>query len=373
MQRFFSSISELFPLTGKLEKVLVITGTTSYADSGARDVLKPLLEKYESKHYSVTQLNPELSEIDKVIGLCARFKPDVVIAIGGGSVMDVAKAARFLAFQNEGSKNIVINGIDNVAKPTARLVAVPTTAGSGAESTHFAVIYKSGTKYSLAHEFVKPDDVVLDERLIKSAPKKVAAAGAMDALAQAIESYWSVRSTKTSRILSIKALRLILANIESSIHAPTAKTRQAMLQGANLAGQAIDLAFTTAPHALSYVFTVRFRMSHGEAVGLTLPDFIRFNAALDRTDCNDIRGVDFVRERFKELLQVFDQPDIERLASRVEELRASIGLAESVRTEHLGQTIEGIVESVNQQRLSNNPRIVTVETMTDIVQKIILE
>lgn len=371
MQNFLSSITELSPLEG--QKVLVVIGNASYKSSGANDVLEPLLKTNEYKQYSVMQSNPELKEIDQVVSTCRSFSPDIIIAIGGGSVMDVAKAARFLASQKDDARAVLVDGGGDAAVPSPRLIAVPTTAGSGAESTHFAVVYDNGIKYSLAHEFVRPNVVVLDERLIKSMPKKVAAASSMDAMAQAIESHWSVQSTDESRQLSLAALRLILTNIEPSIHAPSAKTRKAMLEGANLAGRAIDQAFTTAPHALSYAFTVRFGMSHGEAVSLTLPDFIRFNAAIGREDCNDKRGIGFVQQRFEELLEAFDQPDSEGMARRVEELRASIGLTSSIRTERASDAVKNIAQSVNQQRLKNNPRVVTDSDITGIVQKIFLK
>jgi alcohol dehydrogenase class IV len=153
-----------------------------------------------------------------------------------------------------------------VGKP---LIAIPTTSGTGTEATCFAVVYIDKTKYSLKHSSILPDYTIIDPTLTHAMPPLVTAATGMDALAQAIESYWGVKSTHESQAYAREAITLTLAYLKAACQNEV-EARDAMSRAANLAGKAINLTETTACHAVSYPITSYFNVPHGHAVALTL-------------------------------------------------------------------------------------------------------
>ena len=241
-----------------LKKIFLVTGTASYAASGAQQPVEDALFGLEVLHYTDFGALPVQEDIDKGIVAYNAFGPSLVIATGGGHVMDIAKAINYFAGK----------------KP---LIAIPTTAGSGSEATRFAVVYKDGRKTSLEDDGILPTVAIVDPALARSVPKEVALASGLDALAQAIESYWSVRATDESKEYSRRALELVWSAIIPAIQEGDGQAIAHMAQGAHLAGKAINSSKTTACHALSYGLTYRFGVPHGIAVALFLPEMLRIN------------------------------------------------------------------------------------------------
>lgn len=368
MQRFLREIEDLVGVFGNVKKkIVVVVGQQSYEKSGARDRLEPLLAGHSVVYLRTAGSNPQLSDVMSLVRQYEKNNPDIVIAVGGGSVIDTAKVLRLLAYRQPTSNLLVENSVSL----TNLFVAIPTTAGSGAESTHFAVVYTGHEKHSLRHDDARADVVILDVKLMTSVPAHVAAASGIDAVAQAIESYWSVHSTRASRSLSKQALLVLLPNIERAVLQPTVSSRQAMLQGANLAGQAINLAFTTAPHAFAYGFTTNFGIAHGEAVALTLPYIMKFNAGVTESDCQDRRRREFVLKRISELAELCGEPDANGAATMLHNLRDRLGLRSTITVDDVPQTVQQLSERVNQERLKNNPRFVSPEMIRDILLQVI--
>ena len=373
MQQFLDALEDLSGVLGHAEqRVLLVTGRESYQKSGAKQRLDLILAGHSVMHMHTRGPNPQLSDITPLVLRYESFNPTVVIAVGGGSVIDSAKALRLLAYQGTKPEVLVKNNTYNMA-PTNIFVAIPTTAGSGAESTHFAVVYRGTEKYSLQHESALPDIVILEASLTDNLPTHVVAAGGFDAVAQAVESYWSVRSTVISRERSRQALALLLPTIEQAVSQPTSLLRQQMLAGANLAGQAINAAFTTAPHALAYGFTTDFGIDHGEAVALTVPHVIRFNAAVAVADCQDVRGVAFVHERLQELADICGVKDADGIATMFENIIKKIGLRNEIIVKDAARTIHDLSGRVNKERLANNPRYMPRQAVEGILRQVIRE
>ena len=187
--------------------------------------------------------------------------------------------------------------------------------------------------------------------------KEITAVTGMDAFGQAIEAYWSVNSTVESRRYSEEAIRLILPNLKLAVNQPTPKARVAMMKAANLAGKAINIAQTTAPHALSYTLTSSFRIPHGHAVALTLGQAFEYNGAVTREDCNDGRGVDYVIEMMNNLILILGCRTATEVKNKIKELMCSIGLETNLFK--LGvkeKDLPKIIDTVNLERLKNNPR-----------------
>lgn len=339
------------------KSILLVTSEHSAERSG----LEKLLTQYSVIHLKARS-NPNIHTIERAITLCRQHAVDTVLAVGGGSAIDTAKAARMLVGV-EGSAVEIVKENLSLKSPLTLFIAVPTTAGSGAEATHFAVVYIDEKKYSLSHQRALPDVVVLDPRLTYCLPPHITATSGIDAVAQAIEAYWSVRSTEKSRNYSKAALEKLLPNLDRSVHNPTPTSRRAMLEGAHLAGQAINIAQTTGPHALSYGFTSLYGVDHGEAVSLTLPQFLRFNSALNDNNCQDERGSEFVKDRIGEITKLLGATTVDEAARKVADLAASIGLMHTVQTDDLST----LVETVNLDRLKNNPRLMTPNDIRSIL------
>lgn len=360
MQKFFYKIDSLQKLLKEHgdSNLFLITGKKSYATSGAKLMLKTSLRNCNITHFDKVIPNPDIDVVKLAVDAYRCSRSSLILAVGGGSVMDVAKATRTLAAQNTPLEEVVISNRVEKA-PNGLLIAVPTTAGSGAESTHFAAIYINQRKYSLSHKQALPDVVILDPRLTYSLPPEITAISGMDAIAQAIESYWSTQSTALSRRFSHEALQKLLPNIEKAVLEPNPEVRLAMLEGANLAGRAINIAKTTACHALSYGFTALYGVSHGQAVSFTLPSFIAFNADITTENCQDLRGAEFVHARMAELYKLLGAKDGSSAKRQIEKLIDLVGLSRKFSLADASGTTTVLIDSIDPDRLKNNPRKVS--------------
>jgi len=211
---------------------------------------------------------------------------DAVVGVGGGSAMDVAK---------------LLHRDTNVP-----LIVAPTTAGSGAEMTPFATVYRDGVKESVACE--EADYAVLDPELTMTMPQEVAAASGLDALCQGIESLWSIQSTAESRCYSRECIGLCVENLIMSVRRPDTDFRRAMMHAANLSGRAIAIAGTTLAHGMSYQWTAEHGIPHGLAVAWYLDGVLNWNMQVKETDCADPRGVQWVQERCTEVCSMLGAP-----------------------------------------------------------------
>jgi len=312
--------------------------------------------------------NPTLAEVDMAARMIKKTRSEAVVAIGGGTALDIAKAATLLAAQ----ESSVADHLDT-RRPLRRrdclLIFVPTTAGSGSEMTSFAVIYVKGRKKSLDHPLLVGDYVIVDPELTASLPAKIAASAGLDALCQAIESLWSVRSTAESRKIAAKALRLALKHIEKFCSERSRVDRLAMARAAHLAGKAINLTRTTAPHAISYALTTMFGISHGHSCALTLPAFLRYNAAVQGSDVADPRGLRWVQQRVRDILELLDVPDPEAGRLRLIKLVENVGLESSLSAFGLGYAaIERILNyGFDAERAGNNPRRLSTDGLREVL------
>ena len=169
-------------------KIFLVFGKGAYEKSGAEAIISQLLAGIDVFQFSDFEENPKIEDIRKGIEQFRFFKPDLVLACGGGSSLDMAKSINALAVQEGDPLDFVLKKKEFVHSPKP-LVAVPTTAGTGAEATHFAVVYAGKTKYSLTHPFILPKYSIVDPQFTFSLPAKITASTGMDALAQAIESF----------------------------------------------------------------------------------------------------------------------------------------------------------------------------------------
>ena len=354
-----------------IKKIFLVTGNKSYVICGAKKEIDLIASDLNVVHFKDFQLNPKIEDIEKGISLFKKEDPDGTVAVGGGSVIDTAKLIHFYAenglnpFETPDHKKEIVK-----KRP---LIAIPTTAGSGSESTHFAVLYKDKVKHSTAHEKILPDIAIIDPDLTMSLPPYTTAVTGMDALAQAIESYWNINSTEGSQEYARSSIALIIDNITTAVLAPTRTSRTAMAKAAHLAGKAINITKTTASHAVSYPLTSYFGIPHGHAVALTLPAMLEYNGDVSKQDIQDQRGVMYVKQTVREIAEILGVLDSKGAKKKLEELMDQIKLER--RLSRLGicsdEDIDLIIQnSFNPDRVKKNPRYISRSGLRDILNEI---
>ena len=343
----------------KFYSILLLTGKKSYFDSGIKKyVEKSLTSNFTIYLFNDFTSNPNVDDLKKGLKYIDGNKIDVILCCGGGSVIDFGKCLSFFAKQMFSPEEYLSS--NNGLKPQNMIIpiiAIPTTAGSGSEATHFAVLYWNKVKYSIASSMLLPKIVIINSLFSLSLTPYQTACTGMDALCQAIESYWSINSTLLSRNYSKSAIKIIFSSLDSAVNSPNIHNHEAMTRGAYLAGKAINIAKTTGPHAISYSLTSIYNIPHGHAVSLTIADFMTFNDNITKTNCNDMRGVEFVKTINKEIATALGSGSLKSASVNILDLIRRINLNLSFK--NLGIKKEGlkfILDNVNIQRLQNNPK-----------------
>ena len=313
------------------KRVFLVRGRKSYEACGAEAAIQEAIQQLPITltEYMDFSVNPKDEEARLGLQLLLESQPDVIIAIGGGSVMDMAKLIRHYAAEQ---------------KCDVPLWAIPTTAGTGAEATHFAVVYREGKKYSVEADDIMPDVAILYPRFTHDNGAYLTACTGFDALAQAIEAFWNPNATEESKSYSVRAIELLYKQLPQCVaHPEDTSLRGEIQRGAYWAGRAINITKTTAPHAFSYAFTTHYGYPHGHAVALTFPFFMKLNGTKD----------------LYELLGVREDDAMQKMEEYISKLGLSMQLAPEV-------DVKGMLQEVNIQRLSNNPVKVTPEIITEL-------
>lgn len=302
--------------------------------------------------------NPRYEDVCKGIDLFNGAGCDAIAAVGGGSAMDVAKCVKLFCRMD---KNI--NYLRQEKRDTGiPLVAVPTTAGTGSESTQHAVIYYKGEKQSVSHPGIIPEYVFLIPSLLKGLPEYQKKCTMMDALCQAIESWWSINSTDESREYSRRAVSEIMENWEGYIFGNTEEASEKMLEAANYAGRAINITATTAPHAMSYKLTTLYNIPHGHAVAVCLPEV--WGYMLEHGECCvDGRGAEYLKDTLNQIASFLTLDDFKSMLHR-------LGLGYPVATEK-AEEMDLLARSVHSARLKNNPVGLTLENLKEMYGRIV--
>lgn len=252
-------------------RCLLLTGGRSYESSGAKAYLEKQDEWRGVRRLEVKSPLPTSDELAHLAASAAKGSSyDVIIAVGGGKVLDLAK----LLSLGIADPNLLLSHLPQVRK-TARVIAIPTTAGSGAESTPFAVLYHGGVKHSIDLPALLPDLAIIDYRFQFSASFEVMLAAGMDAICQSIESLTARYGTVHSQSLAARALSLGVQSLGDALNGHRHAQKQ-MALASNLAGRAIAISRTTIPHALSYVLTSHYGIPHGKAVAVSMGPYLHW-------------------------------------------------------------------------------------------------
>lgn len=317
--------------------VFIVRGKNSYIFCGAADAMKHVSDamKLRVTEFCEFSVNPKEEEAHTGLQLLIEAKPDVIIAIGGGSVMDMAKLIRHYA---------AVLGF------SVPLWAIPTTAGTGAEATHFAVVYRDGVKYSVDFEDIMPDVAILYSPFTYDNNAYLTACTGFDALAQAIEAFWNPNATLESDIFARNAIIRIHQNLPLCIENPFEHFRRDdLLLGSYFAGRAINITKTTAPHAFSYAFTTHCGYPHGYAVAITFPFFAQLNMEGNpkREELCRLLGLDLNADLKKFFVEYVNRIDLRYHGTGEKNLRE-------------------LLTQVNIERLKNNPVAITSEKIDEL-------
>tara|TARA_B100000780_G_scaffold222692_1_gene161790 strand:- start:141 stop:1274 length:1134 start_codon:yes stop_codon:yes gene_type:complete len=349
------------------QKIFLVTGNKSYDYINLSFNFESIIKDFDTTRYHGFDVNPKLEEVIKGINIFKEFKPDIVVCIGGGSVIDIAKLINALGSQNNDDyvKIIKENKLKTNGLP---LIAIPTTSGTGSESTHFAVVYIDGVKFSLSHASILPTVAIVDPELSFNTSSYLAACTGMDALSQAVESYWSNGATKESLIYASEAISLINKSFVKSIKLKDLDAICDMSKASNLAGQAINISKTTAPHAISYGITATFSIPHGHAVALTLGRFFEINSDSQNKFSRETSNIKDHLLKMNNLFKLFNASSGKECYEKWKLLMKDIGLEISFSA--LGandnKAISNIIDNINLERLSNNPMIVSRDDLKSL-------
>ncbi|MBQ8164882.1 MAG: iron-containing alcohol dehydrogenase [Clostridia bacterium] len=339
---YFKSIKELI---GFNDNIFVV------CSNRLTDSVKKEFVDYEYSLFTDFTSNPKYEEIKKGVELFKKRDYKVIISIGGGSAIDVAKCIKlFSSLENEYDfleKKFKYNNM--------RHIAVPTTAGSGSESTQIAVMYHKGKKISIDYGCALPDHAILCSDALKTLPDYQKKSTILDSLCQAVESFWSKGATEESKEYSKKCIRLILNNYKDYLNGKE-ECYEDIITASNYSGRAINITRTTAAHSMSYKLTTDYNISHGHAVALCIIPVWKLLLEKSNSD-NALKKV------LIDLACAFGTEDISNSIDIISEFITDMKLP-NIRIDT--KDIDILVKSVDLNRMNNNPVMFTYDEIYDL-------
>ncbi|MBB6637977.1 bifunctional acetaldehyde-CoA/alcohol dehydrogenase [Cohnella thailandensis] len=341
--------------------------------------------------FSDVEPDPSTDTVEKGTALMASFKPDCIIALGGGSPMDAAKAMWLFYEYPDTSFDSLKQKFLDIRKRVykyprlgrkAKFVAIPTTSGTGSEVTSFAVITdknKGNTKYPLADYELTPDVAIVDPEFVYSLPKTAVADTGMDVLTHAIEAYVSVMANDYTDGLALQAIRLVFDHLEKSFHSADPLAREKMHNASTIAGMAFANAFLGINHSLAHKWGGQYHTAHGRTNAILMPHVIRYNAQKPTKFASFPKYGHYVADlRYAEIARMLALPaktteeGVNSLIAAIRKLNASLGIPESFA--ELGfdpADFEARVEELadrafEDQCTTANPRLPLVTELADV-------
>ena len=306
--------------------------------------------------YDRVEPEPSLLLADQGTTLALETKCDIVVGVGGGSTLDIAKAIAILI--TNGGKALDYIGLDKISKPGLPKIMVPTTAGTGAELTFTAVFINEETnsKAGMNGQPLYPEVAILDPDLTRTLPPRQTAAPGIDAFVHALEAYTSAQANPISDIYALEAIKLISQNLATAfVNGADMEARSAMLLGSMLAGKALAIAGVGLVHAMAYPLGGAFGIPHGLANAVLLPFVVQYNH-------------DYAQERYARVAKIMGYRKDE-IGTAVFDLNNSVAIPNSLAL--LDITASSIPEMAKialtvARPVANNPRKPTLEEVTEL-------
>ncbi|MEW6529376.1 MAG: iron-containing alcohol dehydrogenase [Thermodesulfobacteriota bacterium] len=364
-----SAVDELKRLGGKNVMIITDPGLVS---TGIVERLEKLLSGggLSTTRFDAVDPDPSYEIAAKAANQTRAAGADLIVGIGGGSPLDIAKVAAVLATNTEPVEALF--GIDMIPKPGIPVMLIPTTAGTGSEVTPIAILsdYQEKLKKGIVSPYLFPRVALLDAELTLGLPAAVTAATGMDALIHAVEAYTSRNATNMTDMLAIEAMDLIASNIRTAYaNGSNLAARTAMLEGSLLAGMAFANAGVTAVHAFAYPIGAEFHIPHGLANSIMLTAVMEFNLLgnLEKfADIADIMGEDTEGMSLRDAAMCA----VDSLRTLADDLRLSSRLSDfGVAEKHIPELAQGVMKVT--RLLANNPREMTLSDAEAIYRSVL--
>jgi 1,3-propanediol dehydrogenase len=351
-----ASISHLPELLLSDAKVLLVTGNHA-AGNGLLEQLKSLLNDYALHCEVGVKAEPALEDVDRLITAGRDFHADSVIAIGGGSVIDVGKAAAAI-IPAAGKCSDYFYGQKQIVKKGLTFIAAPTTSGTGAEITPNSVLIDpdTGIKKSIRHDTMFPDIAIVDPELTWSCPQALSAASGLDAFTQAIESYISRGANNASKALARRAVELIYPALPEVCAEPdNREARRDMAEGSMIAAMAFTQSSLGAAHGVGHPLGSILHVPHGKCCAILLPKILSWNYNV----CS---------EAMSELAYAVGVNDF---IESVEELCCMLGMPANFRDYGLNEEhFDFIVKNCRSGSMRSNPRDMSDEDVVELLKSL---
>ena len=364
-----ASLPEILREVGCRKLFLVVD--SSYPFLNIRDAIEALPVE-ERVTFSEFTPNPLYEQVCNGIELLKASACDTILAVGGGSAIDVAKCIKLAVLAEDGKASLIPPLVSQrlpIDGKKIPFVAIPTTAGTGSESTHNAVMYYEGAKQTVTNDGVLPDYAVLEPSVLKTLPLYQKKCTMMDALCQGIESWWSINSTDESKVYSKKAVELIMANWRKYIFDNDDEAASQIMLAANYSGRAINIAQTTAAHAMSYKITSMFGLSHGHAVAVCLPEIWEYMigqiGSIHDPDC-----LSALNKTFFDISVAMGSGDVNSAIAQFREMMHEMDLSNPLSAQK-DSDLDVLSNSVNPIRLKNNPLVLNNNEIRILYSRII--
>ena len=379
------------------KRVFIVTDTFLY-ENGYTKVVTDKLDEMGIVHETFFNVAPDptLACAKEGVKLIDAFKPDCIIAIGGGSAMDAAKIMWVLYEHPEIDFLDMAMRFMDIRKRVytfpkmgekAYFIAVPTSAGTGSEVTPFAVITDetTGQKYPLADYELLPKMAIVDADMMMNAPKGLTSASGIDALVHSIEAYVSMMATEFTDGLAIEAIKTIFEYLprayEEGANDPIA--REKMANAATMAGMAFANAFLGICHSMGHKLGAYHHLPHGVTVGLVLDEVMRFNAEEVPTKMGTFPQYEYPHalRRYAEIADSLnlggntDQEKLERLINKIDELKERVGFKKTIKDYGISEedflsTLDEMSEKAfDDQCTGANPRYPLISEIKEIYLK----
>ncbi len=362
MQEILKGIQNLKIVVAGSKKVLLVCDS-SFSFLNIKDEIENIPVPYVK--FDQFTPNPLYEDVCKGVDLFNAEQCDTILAVGGGSSLDVAKCIKLYCKMSKDELYL-----DQEYKDTGiKLIAIPTTAGTGSESTRYAVIYYDGKKQSVTHESIIPNVAILEPKVLKTLPLYQKKCTMLDALCQGIESWWSVNSTDESKVYSKIAVETIMKWWREYIFENTDESAVHILDAANYAGRAICITQTTAPHAFSYKVTSLYKLPHGHAVAVCMAEIWKY--MLNHLDkCIDARGQDYLSGIFYDIARAMGVNEARTARDAFTNMLKEMEISNPI-SENREQDLDTLSTSVNPIRLKNNPIVLDSITINSIYSKVL--
>ena len=349
------------------KRTLIVTDETMEKMGLCDKVEKSLREVLEEVDvFDKVESEPTLAIADEIVR-ASKHNYDLVVGIGGGSVLDMAKLASAAAANPEQEASAFL-GANKIKNPSVPKILIPTTAGTGSEATPFALVITNGKKKAIASSYNLADVVFIDAAFTATMPPRVTAFTGMDALSHAIEAFLSLGANPLTDSFALEAMRKISNNLEEAFsHGDNLNARMEMSLAAMLAGIAFGNAGVIAGHAIAHAFGARYKVPHGVSAALTLPYIMEYNASAPAVGARMKEiATALVGEKIESAEEAASKA-IARVRSMIERLELPARLSElNVPKEDLPELAEDVEKEKGY--LKRNPREMGLEDAMKLLE-----